>query len=79
MRDDLQKMIEFKDELEKYIEEQNKEIEEKNLKLDELVDALNQRELEDNSKSNYINDIERQLKDTLSKSKNFEQKLKQMK
>lgn len=41
MWDDLQKMIEFKDELEKYIEEQNKEIEEKNLKLDELVDALN--------------------------------------
>jgi hypothetical protein len=31
MREDLAKMIEFKDELEKYIEEQNKEIEEKSI------------------------------------------------
>ena len=41
MQDDLQRLIEFKNELETLIEDQGREIEEKSIKFDEMLDALN--------------------------------------
>jgi len=40
--------------------------------LEEISEALNSREIEDAHKNNYIDGIEKQLKETLSRSKNLD-------
>ena len=61
MQEDMQRLIEFKNELESLIEEQNKEIDEKTGKSEEMLEILREKEDEDEHRNTYIDDIEKQL------------------
>ena len=79
MQEDMQRLIEYKNELEVLIEEQNKEIDEKNEKGDEILQALKDKEEEGQQWGLYLEDLEKQLKDSMSKSKTYESRIRKLK
>ena len=79
MQDDMQRLIEFKNELELMIEEQQKEIEERSNKAEEILEALRMKEQEELHRNGYVDEIERQLKDASLKVKNQDQKMRRLK
>lgn len=57
----MQRLIEFKNELEGMIEEQNQGIEDRTAKIEDLETMIQERESDQGTKDEYIVDLEKQL------------------
>lgn len=79
MHEDMQRLLEFKNELEALIEEQNKDIEEKTQKINYLVEDMETKTNELEAKDKYIKNIEKQVKEYKSKYVTTNSKLSKLK
>ena len=67
MHEDMQRLLEFKNELELLIEEQNKNIEKKQLKINDLIDEISVKNVDTEKLNLYIKNLEKQVKETKTK------------
>lgn len=79
MHEDMRRLLEFKNELEALIEEQNKDIEEKTAKISKLVSELKAYKTEVESKDSYIKNLEKQAKEFKNKHASASTKLNRLK
>ena len=79
MHEDMQRLLDFKNELEALIEEQNKDIEEKSEKINAAMNEVNIYKNEAEKNDNYIKNIEKQLKDYKIKVNSVTSKLNRLK
>lgn len=79
MHEDMQRLLEFKNELEALIEEQNKDIEEKTAKITKLVAELKTYKSEAEKKDAYIKNLEKQAKELKTKQATASTKLNKLK
>ena len=67
MHEDMQRLLEFKNELEVLIEEQNKDIEKKQRKIDDLTDEITVKDADTQKLTEYLKNLEKQYKEAKSK------------
>lgn len=79
MREDMKRLLEFKNELEGLIEEQNKDIEDKTFKINELLEELASKNAQNGQVSNYIQNLEKQNRELKSKLNQSNTKLNHLK
>jgi len=79
MHEDMQRLLEFKNELEALIEEQNKDIEEKTQKINFLVEDLETKSHDLEGKDAYIKNLEKQAKEFKHKYSSANTKLSKLK
>ena len=72
-------MIEFKNELEALIEEQQAEMDDRVMKCEQMEDIIKQKEAEEPQQQSYIGNLEQQIRNMSSKNKAFELRLRKMK
>lgn len=79
MHEDMQRLLEFKNELEALIEEQNKDIEEKSNKIVQLTDELKNYKAEFEKGDTYVKSLEKQVKDLKVKNNSATSKVNRLK
>jgi len=79
MHEDMQRLLDFKNELEALIEEQNKDIEEKSEKISQVVEELKLYKGEAENNDLYIRNLEKQVKEYKTKYASVNSKLNRLK
>lgn len=79
MHEDMRRLLEFKNELEALIEEQNKEIDHKNRRINDLVDKNKFKDAEILKFTSYTENLERQNKELKAKISQYSSKFNKLK